>query len=153
MAKEKKRRRFARAAGQMAKRAGSGFAKRFKEKRARGAMVSLATAAAAGYYNGGTNISDQVLWKKEGETPTEKDLTKVDAVGLVAGAAALWTGNAMLHDVAMGLLPVTVYRMVEARSRRGYGGRPPKAEGVTDDVGADDDGDVFAGAVDLDDDD
>lgn len=151
MAKGQKRRRAMRAAGQMVKRAGSGFAKRFKEKRTKGAMVSLATAAAAGYYSGGVNISDQVLWKKAGETPTQKDLTKVDAVGLVAGAAALWTGNAMLHDVAMGLLPVMVFRMVQARSLRDEGGRPPKAEGDFEETGADDESDAFAGAVELDD--
>lgn len=146
-----KRRRMARAAGRMAVRAGKGFARRFREKRNKGMMVSLATAAAAGYYEGGTNISDLVLFKPDGDkTPDTKMLTKTDAAGLAAGAFAVWSGNEFAYDVAMGLLPVTVHRMVKARSLRGYGGRPPKAEGDFDETGADDDVIAYAGAVELD---
>lgn len=150
-----RRRRMARAAGRIAVRAGKGFARRFREKRNKGMVISLATAAAAGYYEGGTNIVDRALFKPEaGKTPDDKTMTKTDAAGLAAGAVALWSGNDLAYDVALGLLPVTVHRMVRARSMRGDGGRPPKAGedvGFDDEIGADDDMTAYAGAVDLDD--
>ena len=129
---------------EIVKRGGTSIAKKMKERRAKGAMISLATAAAAGYWEGGTNITDRVLWKpKPGETPSDKDISKTDAIGLAAGAFAFWSGNGLAYDVAMGLLPVTIHRMVMTRSIRGDAGRPPKVEGV----GADDDS--MAGAVSL----
>lgn len=139
---------------EIVKRGGTSIAKKMKERRAKGAMISLATAAAAGYWEGGTNITDRVLWKpKPGETPSDKDISKTDAIGLAAGAFAFWSGNGLAYDVAMGLLPVTIHRMVMTRSVRGDAGRPPKVEGIDDDslagavslMGADDDIQNMAG--------
>lgn len=130
---------------EIVKRGGTSIAKKMKERRAKGAMISFATAAAAGYWEGGTNITDRVLWKpKPSETPSNKDIYKTDAIGLAAGAFAFWSGNGLAYDVAMGLLPVTIHRMVMSRTIRGEAGRPPKVEGVQ---GLEDD--TMSGAVSL----
>lgn len=147
MAKGQKRRRAMRAAAQIVKRGGKSFAKRFREKRARGMVVSAAVAGAAGWYESGKSLADKALF--DAGTPDAKSITKVDAVGVVATGVALWTGNEMAYDVACGLLPLTVYRMVQARAATP--GRPPKAEGDFDESGADDEAEAFAGAVELDD--
>lgn len=140
-----KRRRMAKAAGREAVRAGKSFARRFREKRAKGMLVSAAVAGAAGWYESGKIVSQLALYDK---TPGEDSLTKTDAVGLAAAGMALWSGNELAYDVACGLLPLTTYRMVRAKAGSG---RPPKAEGDFDETGADDD-DVtaYAGAVELD---
>lgn len=141
-----KRRRMARAAGRMAVRAGKSFARKFREKRAKGLLVSAAVAGAAGWYESNKTAADLALYDK---TPGQDSVTKTDAVGFAATGIALWSGNEMAYDVACGLLPLTTYRMVRARAGSG---RPPKAEGDFDETGADDD-DVtaYAGAVELDD--
>ena len=141
-----KRRRMARAAGRVAMRAGKSFARKFREKRAKGLLVSAAVAGAAGWYESNKTAADLALYDK---TPGQDSVTKTDAVGFAATGLALWTGNEMAYDVACGLLPLTTYRMVRARVGSG---RPPKAEGDFDETGADDD-DVtaYAGAVELDD--
>jgi len=141
-----KKRRMAQAAGRMAVRAGKSFAKRFREKRAKGLLVSSAVAGAAGWYESNKTAADLALYDK---TPGQESVTKTDAVGFAAAGLALWTGNEMAYDVACGLLPLTTYRMVRAKASSG---RPPKAEGDFDEAGADDDdGEAMAGAVELDD--
>lgn len=126
--KKARRKRRVERVKEVSKRAGRSVAERLREKRAKGAGISLATAAAAGYWEGGKNISDLVAVKpKEGETPSGKDLFKTDIAGFAAGAFALWSKNDIAYDVAMGLLPVTIHRMVKARTIRGDAGRPPKA--------------------------
>lgn len=141
-----KRRRMARAAGRVAMRAGKSFARKFREKRAKGLLVSAAVAGAAGWYESNKTAADLALYDK---TPGQESVTKTDAVGFAATGIALWSGNEMAYDVACGLLPLTTYRMVRARAGSG---RPPKAEGDFEESGADDD-DVtaYAGAVELDD--
>jgi len=140
-----KRRRMARAAGRVAMRAGKSFARKFREKRAKGLLVSSAVAGAAGWYESGKTVAELALYDK---TPGEDSVTKTDAVGIAAAGVALWSGNELAYDVACGLLPLTVHRMV--RHKAGTG-RPPKAAGEYDETGADDD-DVtaYAGAVELD---
>lgn len=145
MAKEKKRRRAMRAAAQIVKRGGKSFAKKFREKRARGMVISAGVAGLAGWYESGKSAADLALYDT---TPGRESITKTDAVGFAATGLALWTGNEMAYDVACGLLPLTTYRMVQARATSG---RPPKAEGDFDETGADDDVDAMAGAVELDD--
>jgi len=141
-----KRRRMARAAGRVAMRAGKSFARKFREKRAKGLLVSAAVAGAAGWYESNKTAAELALYDK---TPGQDSVTKTDAVGFAATGIALWSGNEMAYDVACGLLPLTTYRMVRARAGSG---RPAKAEGDFDEAGADDD-DVtaYAGAVELDD--
>ena len=145
MAKEKKRRRAMRAAGELVKRTGKSFARKFREKRAKGLAVSAAVAGVAGWYESNKTVAELALYDK---TPGQDSITKTDAVGFAATGLALWTGNEMAYDVACGLLPLTTYRMVRARAA---GGRPPKAEGDFDEAGADDEADALAGAVELDD--
>jgi len=139
-------RRMARAAGRVAMRAGKSFARKFREKRAKGLLVSSAVAGAAGWYESNKTSAELALYDK---TPGPESLTKTDAVGLAAAGVALWSGNELAYEVACGLLPLTSYRMVRYKAGSG---RPPKAEGDFDETGADDD-DVtaYAGAVELDD--
>lgn len=140
-----KRRRMAKAAGRVAVRAGKSFARRFREKRAKGLVVSAAVAGVAGWYESNKTVSELALYDK---TPGQDSITKTDAVGFAATGLALWTGNEMAYDVACGLLPLTTYRMV--RTKAGSG-RPPKAAGDFDEAGADDDDmTAYAGAVELD---
>ena len=127
-------------------RAGKSFARKFREKRAKGLLVSAAVAGAAGWYESNKTAAELALYDK---TPGQDSVTKTDAVGFAATGIALWSGNEMAYDVACGLLPLTTYRMVRARAGSG---RPPKAEGDFDETGADDDEvTAYAGAVELDD--
>jgi len=143
MAKGQKRRRVMRAAGDALKRGGKSFAKKFREKRTKGLVISAAVAGVAGWYESDKTNVQLALYDS---TPGQESLTKVDAVGLAATGVAMWTGNEMAYDVAAGLLPLMVHRMVRARVGSG---RPPKAEpsGYDDESGADDE--TFAGAVEL----
>lgn len=142
MAKDKAAAKPARRASrvrEIVKRTGPNLAKKMREKRARGMAVSLATAAVAGWYEGGKTAEQLSLWDTTGKTAEEqnKAITKVDAVGIAAAAVALWTGSGMAYDVALGLLPCTIRHQVRRMSTdraiaAGYV-RPPKAVGALED--------------------
>lgn len=115
------------------RRTGKSFAAKMKERRTRGLAISLATAAAAGWYEAGKDDAERALFNQSGKSVEEqrKAIQKTDAVGLVAAAYGIWSGNELAMDVALGLLPCTVRRMVENRAneskRAAGGGRPPPA--------------------------
>jgi hypothetical protein len=146
---EQKPRRRASRVKEIVKRSGTSLAKKMKERRAKGMAVSLATAAVAGWYEGGKDAEQLALFDVKGKTAEEqnKAITKLDAVGLTAAAIAVWTGNGMAYDVALGLLPCTIRhqmrRMATDRAIASGDLRPPKA------VGALEDDDSISGTVSL----
>ena len=133
---EQKPRRRASRVKEIVKRSGTSLAKKMKERRAKGMAVSLATAAVAGWYEGGKSTEQLALWDVTGKSAEEqnKAITKLDAVGLTAAAVALWTGNGMAYDVALGLLPCTIRKQVSRmsldRAIASGDARPPKAVGA-----------------------
>lgn len=135
------------------KRSGKSFAAKMKERRTRGLAISLATAGAAGWYEAGKDDAERALFNQAGKSVEEQRnaLQKTDAVGLVAGAYGIWSGNELAMDVALGLLPCTVRRMVENRakeSKRAAGLlRPPAAGKVVGEL-ADDT--ALAGSIPVD---
>jgi len=123
------------------KRSGKSFAAKMKERRTRGLAISLATAGAAGWYEAGKDDAERALFNQTGKSVPEQRnaLQKTDAVGLVAGVYGIWSGNELAMDVALGLLPCTVRRMVENRvnESRSAGVRPPPAGKVVGELADD----------------
>ena len=153
MAKEKKEKPHQRASRvkEVVKRGGANVARKMRERRTKGLAVSLATAAVAGWYEAGKSDADLALFNQSGKSAkeTEKAITKVDAVGLAAGAIALYSGNGYAYDVALGLLPCMVRHQIRTRAADYMAeaglSRPPPAKNV----GAIED-DSMAGAVPID---
>lgn len=133
------------------KRSGKSFAAKMKQRRTRGMAVSLGVAAAAGWYDAGKDDAERALFNQSGKSVPEQRnaIQKTDAVGLVAGTYGIWSGNELAMDVALGLLPCTVRRMVENRvnESRSAGGRPPPAGKVVGEL-ADDT--ALAGSIPVD---
>ena len=133
------------------RRTGKGIAARMRQRRTRGFAVSLATAAAAGWYDAGKTDQERALFNQSGKSAEDaaNAIQKTDALGLAAGAYGLWSGNEMALDVALGLLPCTVRRMVENRVEKSkYAtGRPPPAGKVVGELA---DETAVSGALPLD---